>query len=313
MENRAHALAAGLFVLALGLAGGLALWWFGSEREQVARYLLVSQGNISGLNEQAQVRYRGIRGGKVEAIEIDPADPRNILVRISLRSDLPVTRGTRASLSYQGVTGIAYVQLSDKGEDPTPLPPGPGGLPRLPLQSGLIDQLGDVGVDTMRKVQEVVDRLGNVLNDDNLARLSRSLASLEAASEGVDRTFKDAPKVLADVRAAFSAENLAHLNRTLAQIAEASSEVPPVLRELKSLAVRLNGLSERVDGLVASADSGGTVPRLDGLLKELTETSRRMSHLLEEVDASPQMLIFGRGQPAPGPGETGFRAPARKE
>jgi phospholipid/cholesterol/gamma-HCH transport system substrate-binding protein len=313
MESRAHAFAAGLFVLLMGLAAGLALWWFGGDRELVSHYLLVSEGSISGLNEQAQVRYRGIRAGKVDAIDIDPANPRNILVHITLRQDLPVTRGTRASLGYQGVTGIAYVQLSDKGEDPTPLAPGPDGLPRLTLQPGLVDQLSDAGIDTLRKVQLVVDRLGNVLNDANMARLSRSLERLEAASEGMDRTFKDAPKVLADIRVALSPANLAHLNRALTQIDAASQEVAPTVRELRTLLVRLSGLSERVDRLAASADSGGTLPQLNGLLQELTETSRRMGLLVEEVEASPQVLVFGRGRPAPGPGETGFRAPGRKE
>lgn len=313
MESRAHAFAAGLFVLILGLATGLSLWWFGNDADEVARYQLVSDGNITGLNEQAQVRYRGIRAGKVEAIGINPADPRQILIRITMRPNFPVTRGTRASLGYLGVTGIAYVQLSDKGEDPTPLPPGPDGLPRLTLQSsGLIDQLSDAGIETMRKVQALADRLGKMLDDTNLARFSRTLEHLESASAGVDRTLKDVPATLAQLRAVLSPENLAHINQTLSQLDAASQEAAPVVRELRNLAVRLNGIGERVDRLAASADTGGTLQRVDSLLDELTETSRRASRLLEEVETSPQVLVFGRGQTAPGPGEAGFKSPERK-
>lgn len=313
MENRAHALTAGLFVLLMGLATGLALWWFGNDQDDAARYLLISEGNITGLNEQAPVRYRGIRAGKVEAIDIDPANPRQIRVRISVRRNFPLTRGTRASLGYLGVTGIAHVQLSDKGEDPTPLTPGPDGLPRLSLQAGGMDHLSDVGMDTLRKIQGVVDRLGKALDDANLARLARTLERLESASESVDRTLKDAPQTLAALRAALSPENLAHLNRTLGQLDAASQEVAPTVRELRNLAVKLNAIGERVDRVAASADAGGTLTRVDGLLQELTETSRRMSRLLEEVEASPQMLVFGRNHPAPGPGEAGFKAPGRRE
>jgi phospholipid/cholesterol/gamma-HCH transport system substrate-binding protein len=313
MESRAHAFAAGLFVLVLGLAAGLTVWWFGSDRDQMVRYVLVSQGSISGLNEQAQVRYRGIRAGKVEAIDIDPDDPRNILVRINVRRNLPVTRGTRATLGYLGVTGIAHVQLSDKGEDPAPLPLGPDGLPRLPLQSGAVEQLSDASLETLRKIQAVADRLGKVVDDANLVRLSRTLERLEAASEGVNRTFKDLPPTLASVRAALSPENLAHLNRILGQLDATSQAATPTVAELRKLAVRLNGVSERVDRLTAGIDSAGTLAHLDALLRELTETSRRMSSLLERVEAAPQVLLFGRGQPAPGPGEAGFEAPPRKE
>lgn len=315
MENRAHALAAGLFVIFLSLAGGLALWWLSNERQETRRYELVTEGSLTGLNEQAQVRYRGIRAGKVEAIGIDPADPRHLVVRISLRKDLPVTRGTRASLAYQGLTGIAFVQLTDRGEDPAPLAPGPSGLPRLSLQPGLMEQFGDSGMEALRKLQNVAEQLGKVLNEGNVARITRTLEQLEGAAEGVRRTAEEAPRVLASARAALSPENMAHLTRALAQLDAASQEVAPAVRELRNLAVRLQTTSERVDRLAASAAHNvtqGTLPRVDALLNELTETSRRMNHLLEEIEASPQMLILGRGGVAPGPGEAGH-AGARKD
>ena len=52
-----------------------------------------------------------------------------------------------------------------------------------------------------------------------------------------------------------------------------------------------------------------TLPRLNGLLQELTITSRQLSDLLDEIDNSPQLLLLGRGKPVPGPGEAGFRQP----
>ena len=57
--------------------------------------------------------------------------------------------------------------------------------------------------------------------------------------------------------------------------------------------------------------AGSTLPRFNMLLQELTSTSRQLSELLDEIDSSPQMLILGRGRPQPGPGEAGFREPAR--
>ena len=45
-------------------------------------WLQQCQGSVSGLNTQAQVRFRGIRAGKVQDIELDPKDPRNILITI---------------------------------------------------------------------------------------------------------------------------------------------------------------------------------------------------------------------------------------
>jgi phospholipid/cholesterol/gamma-HCH transport system substrate-binding protein len=104
-----------------GIAAAIAIWWLGQSDESTTTYLLETRGNVTGLNVQAQVRYRGIRAGKVAAIEPDDADPRVILVRISVDNRFKLTRGSTAQLGYQGVTGLAYVQIEDNGSSIEPL------------------------------------------------------------------------------------------------------------------------------------------------------------------------------------------------
>jgi phospholipid/cholesterol/gamma-HCH transport system substrate-binding protein len=70
MENRSHALVAGLFTLFLGVAVLLSVWWIGGKHETSRDYVVVTQQNVTGLSLQGQVRYRGIRVGKVQAIEL---------------------------------------------------------------------------------------------------------------------------------------------------------------------------------------------------------------------------------------------------
>ena len=40
MENRSHALIAGLFLLLLGVSAVAALWWFGGQRENSNSYVV---------------------------------------------------------------------------------------------------------------------------------------------------------------------------------------------------------------------------------------------------------------------------------
>lgn len=141
-----------------------------------------------------------------------------------------------------------------------------------------------------------------------------TLANLEAASRGLDRTLQEAPRTLAAVRQAFSKDKLARVDRTLENLERASAEAAPMVVEGRKLLVRLQTLSERIDSLAGTAGeglAGSTLPRFNMLLQELTSTSRQLSELLDEIDSSPQMLILGRGRPQPGPGEAGFREPAR--
>lgn len=313
MENRAHALAAGIFALVLGTALVAALWWFSDGREATRDYLLVSNGNVTGLNVQAQVRYRGISAGKVIDIRVDPADPRHILVTIRIREELPVTRGTRASLGYQGVTGLAYVQLEDTGEDPQPLRAEDGKLPRITLQAGLIDQVTDAALRAVKRFSEVAERTAAFFDEKNIERFSLTLSRLESAAVGVDRTFKVAPDAFAAVRDTFNPENMRRLAATLENLERASAESGPAMTELRGLMARVSGMAERLDRAAVAASDGvmdDTLPQLNELLAELVSTSRRMGRLIDELEAAPQMLVVGRGARQPGPGENGFEAPA---
>lgn len=316
MENRAYALAAGLFMVVFGAALVAALWWFGEPDEQVTRYVLVSRGNITGLNLEAQVRYRGIDAGKVEAISLDPSNPGEILVRISIRSDLPVTRGTRAGLGYQGVTGLAYVQLEDSGEDPRPLESATAEPARIVLQPGLLDQASDAALNTLNRISQLADRLTEVLSEQNVKRIERSLEKIESAARKIDRTFERAPETLAAVEDAFGPEKLGRVPQVLYNLEVASRDAAPAIQDFRELMQRLDSSARTFDQFANSAGQGlmtGTLPSLNSLLRELTETSRQISSLFREVEAAPQLLLLGRGRQAPGPGESGYEVPRQLE
>ena len=313
MENRSHAIAAGLFALILSCALVGALWWFSDRRDATRDLLLVSAGSVNGLNEQATVRYRGIVAGKVAAIGLDPADPRKVLVTARIRTDLPITRGTRARLATQGVTGLAFIALDDAGDDSTPLAGEGGGPPRLALSPGLVDEAADASVQTLRQVRELTQRLTTLAAPENLARIERTLANLESSSQGLDRTLKEVPQTLAAVRQVVSPDNLGRIRRSLDNLERLSADAVPLARDGRDLVARLQSVGERIDGLVGTTGESvatGTLPRLNVLLQELTTTSRQLSDLLDEIDETPQLLLLGRRRPPPGPGEAGFGSPA---
>ncbi|WP_347248051.1 MlaD family protein [Zoogloea sp.] len=314
MENRAHAIATGLFAILLSAALVLALWWFSDRREATRDLVLVSAGSVNGLNPQATVRYRGIVAGKVAQIALDPVDRRQLLVTVRIRSDLPITSATRARMATQGVTGLAFIALDDPGTVAEALK-GEGGLPpRIPLAPGLMEEFSSTALETLRQLRDMSERLATLTRAENLKRVDNTLASLEASSRGLDKTLQEAPRTLAAVRQAFGKDKLMRIDRTLENLERASVEAVPMVVEGRKLLGRLQTLSERLDGLAGVAGeglAGSTLPRFNLLLQELTTTSRQLSELLDEIDSSPQMLILGRGKPQPGPGEAGFREPPR--
>jgi len=296
MENRAHALAAGLFAILLGAGVVFAIWWFSGQRVPMREIVLEARGDINGLGAQSRVRYRGMAVGSVRAVAIDPEDLRTLLVRIAVPADLPLTRGTTAALGTLGVTGLAFVQLDDRGVDRRPLAAADGEVPRIALQPGLVEALSGRALAALDQFQALGERLQG------------ALASLESAAAGVDRGVAELPATLAALRAALSAGNIARITTVLGNLERGSAEAVPAVAELRRLIVRIDQAAARLELRAAAAGDDlveRTLPQLDVLLGELTSTSQRFGHLVEELDASPQLLLTGRGRPLPGPGEAG--------
>ncbi|MEH0069626.1 MlaD family protein [Pannonibacter sp. Pt2-lr] len=59
--------------------------------------------------------FNGIKVGDVSALDFDPADPRIVIATIRVSPNAPLRKDVRATLGFQGLTGVAYVDL--KGVD----------------------------------------------------------------------------------------------------------------------------------------------------------------------------------------------------
>lgn len=309
MENRAHALAAGIFTVLLALAVAAAVWWLSGKREATREYMLVTRQSVTGLNIQAQVRYRGIRAGKVLDIDLDPKDRRNIVVLVSVDADMPVTKSTTAKLNYQGVTGLAYVQLEDSDESSEPLQGEGGEPPRIALKGSAFDSLGDAALQMIVEVKKVAERTNRLLTDGNLQRIESALSNVEQASGSLSAALKDIPPLVASLRQTLNDTNLKRLDHILANLEKTSRDAAPLAAEMRTLVATLQGLGTRLDALSGEAGSEmvqGTLPRVNALLQELAASSRQLGRLLEQIEESPNMLVFGRGNRRPGPGEAGF-------
>ena len=307
MENKSHALIAGIFALLLGATALLALVWLRGSEDNLREYVVVTKQNIGGLNPQAQVRYRGIRVGKVTDIRLDPEDTSNILITISVTDDIPLTRGTVAKLGYQGVTGIAHVLLIDTGKNREPLVADHGKLPHIAMIPSLLEEIGDSGSATLRQVQEVMASANALLNEENRRRFSATLANLESASGSMKPAVDNLNATLTQVRKLLDDRNVQNLSK-------ASAEIGPLLADTRLLIGKMQLATDKLDVAIGDASAGGTsalMPRLNELATDISTTSRQLSRVLKLLEDSPQGLVFGVPAALPGPGEAGFSSGGR--
>lgn len=312
MENRAHALAAGLFVILLGLALALTAWWFGGTRTVTRDLLLVTQYNVNGLNPLAPVRFRGMQAGKVIAITLDPENRQNILVLVRVDADLPLSKATTAQLNSQGITGLSYVQLDDDADAKSTdlLPVNDKNPPRILLRQTLMDRLGDQAGDIAGQISVLTNKLNRVLSEENVQHLNLTMKNLATASEGM----RNLPQLLASAQAVLSPENLQRVQNILTHLERTAGESAPLAVEMRSLVGSMQGLSTQLEGVTGALGSElltTSLPRFNGLMIDLQDNSRQMRTLLEGLESNPQALLFGYPAPRPGPGEPGFAVPAK--
>ena len=303
MENKAHAIIAGLFTIAMLAAAVLAAIFFNRDREVRVPYQIATTLSVPGLNPQAAVRYRGLDVGRVDRIGFDPQSPGQILVDISVRPDTPVTRSTFATLGYQGVTGLAYVQLDDRGTDPVRVSSSKAQLARIELHPSLLDSLQTRGLAILGQTEELTKRLGALLNDQNqqtiltaFSNVSRAAVAMEGLPRQLEPTLAAMPALAGEAQRSLAA--LTRLARNADMLATGLQGQEGAIARVGAAADDVSAAADRftLEVLPLTSDVRGSLRVLNRTLNGLTER--------------PQSILFGGPGVRPGPGETGFRTPA---
>ena len=305
MENKAHALIAGAFVVVVtALLAALAIW-LTRDSTQRNLYEMSTSETVSGLQPQATVRYRGVAVGKVEDIGFDQKVKGNVLISVSIDQAAPMTRSTFATVASQGVTGLGFIQLDDNGESTERLVPNDDDPPRIVLKPGGLDKLLRQSEVIFNQAEQATARINQLLSPRNEAAINTAVTQLAEAAGSINRVAKaleptaaTLPALSKDARAALQA------------VRSVTEEVGVTAQRLNARGGPLDKLTEGGTALAAGVEtfSAATLPKLGEVADETARTMRQLRRTVNAVDDNPQSLIFGNGPAVPGPGETGFSA-----
>lgn len=307
MENKAHAMAAGLFILAVAVLAVVLAGWLTRDTGLRDPYEISTRESVSGLQPQAVVRYRGVEVGKVDSIGFDPKAQGNVLIRLQVDRDAPVTRDTFASLGYQGVTGLAFLQLDDEGHPAPRLQPEDGHPPRIPLRPGLLQKLTEKGEALLNQADTAMARINQLLGDANQKRVSTALDNLGVAASSVSQLSQ---RLDSTVQTKLDPA-LAEAKTTLQSVRSSSDEFGRTARRINAPDGPIDRLAEGTQSLSHAADSfnAATLPRINRVADETGRAVRLLGRTVNSIGDNPQSLIYGNGPVPPGPGEPGFAPP----
>ncbi len=168
------------------------------------RYMDVS---VSGVEIGAQVKYHGVRVGRVEEIFIDPEQVETVVLVLSLDHETPVKTDVKAIITAFSLTGIKIIELTGGSTEAELLEPGseiPAGESAIQAITGKAEAVSEklelvlsnlaviTGSENQQRLFEMIDNTSAVLADvhgildDNRDNVANTIQNLEDASVAIN-------------------------------------------------------------------------------------------------------------------------------
>ena len=302
------------------VAGVLWLASGGAFQKKYDLYLAIVEESVAGLNLNAPVKYNGVDVGKVKKIQLDSENPERVKLIFAIERGTPVKVDTIAVLKTQGLTGIAYVELDGGTKNAAPLlVSGNNQYPIIQTKPSLSTRLENVLTTVLAKLDSTSSNIDSLLSQENRASFKSALTDIATLT----KTFADR-KDLIDT-------SIVNIGRTANNTAHATQELSPILAKVGPLIDELSITTAQIkqsalaiekagnEAAVASNSAGKTVesaganferytsetlPEVQRLLGELTETTASLKRLSEQTERDPASLLRGRSTVPAGPGES---------
>lgn len=308
MDDKVNYTLVGAFVLVLGAALVVAVLWLAagiSTKKKYEPYQAIITESVAGLSVAAPVKYLGVDVGKVGEIVIDPENSRRVRVRFQIERGTPIKEDTEAVLKSQGLTGIAYVELSGgSAESPPLVPSGDGSIPTIRSKPSLSARLEDVLTSGVANLEKTADNLNAVLDADNRATFTQILVDTGRLVHALSAQQATMTKAIAD--AATTSGNAARASERLVPVIErVGTAADAVSRMADELNRTSTGAHRTIDVATGAIErfGNGTLPEVDRLTIELDALARSLRTLSEQTTRSPSSLLLGAPRRSPGPGE----------
>jgi phospholipid/cholesterol/gamma-HCH transport system substrate-binding protein len=252
------------------------------------------------------VRWR-TKIGRVEQLRIDPKDQSRIEITFSVKPELPVKTDSKVRIMSMSPLGDNHLEVVP-GSQQASLAQSGATLPAEPFVdfNAITARINDIApqaqqlLTTMNQraseLKVTIDRINDLMNDQNRGNLSATIANTRGMLE----------------------ENRPKLRSTLDHLDKASVKLEPLLDDLRKTSAEANKAIEHVDGLIAedrpdlhkvlvqlrqNLDSiqdltvqlnntlGANSENIDEILEHFRHVSENMKEFTEIIKARPYTLL----------------------
>ncbi len=316
METRANYVLIGTFVLMGAAALMLFVVWVSraSFSRDFDTYDVLFEGAVNGLTEGGEVRFNGIKVGEVRRLSLDREDPNKVIARIRIDGQTPVRTDSVAQLDFLGITGVTFIQIR-AGTAKLPLlkEADTNPIPVIRSERTALDEIFQGGQDFLTVAGDTLNRLQDVLSDENLvavasilknvdtatAKISESgglidsatsaLKSLDTAAKAVDEAAKAVDLAAKNVDGAI--EPLA------ADIDAMVAEIKPAIEDARAAIANINGTVTQINRELTPS-AGQAIEQLTNAAADLQGLVLQVQGLATAVEQNPSQFIYQQPLPA---------------
>ena len=311
METRSnHVLVGAVVLILLAMLAVFTVWIarFGGTEEH--EYDIFFRQSVDGLATGSSVTFSGVPAGQVKSISLWQPDPQYVRVRVSLKQDIPVLRGTTATIQGS-FTGTSAVSLDGavKGQPPITCPDPdtnkvcPLGKPVIPTKTGGLGAILNSAPQLLERLSTLTERLTGMLSDRNQASIAGILDNTNRLSAALADRAPEIAETLAQTRvviaqAGVAAEQIGNLAQTTNGVM--ANDIQPTIRNLNGAIKSAQASADTLNSAIGDARPGlttfskQTIPQINQLVRDLRVTSASLSAIAERVEQGGASSLIGQ-------------------
>jgi phospholipid/cholesterol/gamma-HCH transport system substrate-binding protein len=308
METKPNYVLVGAFVIVLSAAIVIiVLWLFGYRaNESYKTYLILTKYSVNGLSQNSLVKYKGVDVGSVEKIDIDPDNPEIVRIFIKVKSSIPIKTDTVATVSAQGLTGLASIDLTG-GTKNAPLleTVDHHEYPIIKSRMSELQKISQALPSVLESANTLIKNMSEVFNENNRQQISSILSNTDKSSKelsvdlnNLNATLNRANEAIESIKQAGQSAQVAFLstNKLVESLQESS-------KNLAQISISLNQLINENKNQV-NYFTHESLYNLNKLIEEVNKTTKATNSIINELQSNPSYILYGRPK-TPAPTEKG--------
>ncbi|MDM8569287.1 MlaD family protein [Thiotrichales bacterium HSG1] len=284
MDSKVNYAIVGLFIIVLGMVLIASVLWLSVDfdKKHYRTYQTYIHESVSGLNLKSPVKYNGVAVGYVNNISLNPKRPNEVQVLLNIEHDLQLRQDTTTFLSVQGLTGLAYIELTGgsvakplvvvkTGQKYPELYNKPSLLARLDATiSSLLDNLSSETTNNLlTNISDLSKAANTLLSNSNITSLTKTLHNFEVISNTLATHDKD-------------------IETTLVNTLKITNNIDTISKKIITLTDRLETSLIAVEG--GSIDFAEVADTIKKTTHTFAKTIYLVDHVVQEVGITTKAI-----------------------